>query len=596
MNRKFFWAYTVIYIAITYIFFFTNSLIDPASGTCFVLGMLTLLVIILEFKTDLSIMDKYRSWGKRITLGLLSIYSSFASFGYRFFLYGDKRPVFSWEGLIYCSLGAIWFYPLLHSALIILTKIAGKQKQGKERTAKEKWIAFSVIFTVLIICQSVILIAFWPGAFPPDCLDQIRQATRKNPLNDWHSVIHTLFFRIILSIYPNVGVITLAQMLLMILTYTMILMEGYRRGIGLLTLCIGGGLFILLPNQVFSSILTTADYLYTFTLVTGIWLLFRLSTKTEKSYFILYIVLTADLFLMCTIRHNGIIPYIFTCVACIIFAIHQRQIRFKLLLSVFFSAFLILLYKGPLFQIMKVIPNQQSPFTTMFCAVGSCINKELTLSPESYEIMGKIMPIEDWGKYYGRFVGHDNYRWGGGQGMNFEDISIKEALYTYLSALYHHPDVIIKDRLDCTNILWDVTQPRDGFNIKAFDYVYGAYRMEDLIDYTNLSRYDKNYYNRSVISNFYRMTTNTGPNQISDIVLWRSGAYIIIFGVLLIYWHANKHDKLFFSSIPLLGNIAGLLLVLYLQNFRYIYAIQVQVIVLLFFTLIIKKGNHSILR
>ena len=61
---------------------------------------------------------------------------------------------------------------------------------------------------------------------------------------------------------------------------------------------------------------------------------------------------------------------------------------------------------------LNVAPVSLSPFTTLFCAVGSCVNKDLLLSEEADAILEKALPLEDWHDYYARYYGHDFYYWG----------------------------------------------------------------------------------------------------------------------------------------------------------------------------------------
>ncbi len=110
----------------------------------------------------------------------------------------------------------------------------------------------------------------------------------------------------------------------------------------------------------------------------------------------------------------------------------------------------------------------------MMCAAGSCINKELPLSEESEQIMER------------------RCRWRTGANITlalWDMIPITGAvrqaprrirslisppatpLRSIWRALRKYPDVVIKDRLDGTDILWDVVQPPDSFNARSFNFV-----------------------------------------------------------------------------------------------------------------------------
>ena len=51
--------------------------------------------------------------------------------------------------------------------------------------------------------------------------------------------------------------------------------------------------------------------------------------------------------------------------------------------------------------------------------------------------------------------------------------------------------------------------------------------------------------------------------------------------------------RLLWAAVPMLGNIAGSVLVLYHQSFRYVYFIQVMTLALLFVTLALKSGGKK---
>lgn len=71
-------------------------------------------------------------------------------------------------------------------------------------------------------------------------------------------------------------------------------------------------------------------------------------------------------------------------------------------------------------------------------------------------------------------------------------------------------------------------------------------------------------------------------------LLWRTGAYLIAFLALLLFWNKNRMGRLWWAAVPMLGNIAASALVLYHQSFRYVYFVQVSVLALLYITAAVK--------
>ena len=383
-------------------------------------------------------------------------------------------------------------------------------------------------------------------------------------------------------------------MLLFTWLLTAILMIGYDSGIPLRRLTFLGAVIELLPNQALSASNVLKDFPFTLALLWGLYLLALLAMKKPQSRkFGFYVRLTVDIFLICTLRHNGVVPGLAVAVLCIVLTLKNHDaLKWRPAVSALTAVVLLAVYKGPVFTALDVVPNGMSPYTTMMCAAGSCINKELPLSEESEQIMEKALPLEDWGEYYSRFVGHDPYYWGrpaGSEPYKISDITARDAFTVYLEALRKYPDVVIKDRLDGTDILWDVVQPPDSFNARSFSFVSPFPENALPLDTSRLDRLDDGSYIKTAVpAKAYYSAANTPINSAADMLLWRTGAYLIAFWVLLLFWSKNRMGRLWWAALPMLANAAGSMLVLYHQSFRYVYFVQVSVMALLFITVAVK--------
>ena len=176
----------------------------------------------------------------------------------------------------------------------------------------------------------------------------------------------------------------------------------------------------------------------------------------------------------------------------------------------------------------------------------------------------------------------DSYYWGrpaGSEPYKISDITARDAFTVYLEALRKYPDVVIKDRLDGTDILWDVVQPPDSFNAKSFNFVYTFSENTLPLDTSRLDRLDDSSYIKTAVpAKAYYSAANTPINSAADMLLWRTGAYLITFWVLLLFWSKNRMGRLWWAALPMLANAAGSMLVLYHQSFRYVYFVQVSVL------------------
>ena len=246
-------------------------------------------------------------------------------------------------------------------------------------------------------------------------------------------------------------------------------------------------------------------------------------------------------------------------------------------------------FKGPVYRLLKVEPNEASIYTTMFCGVAACLHQGKTLSNGAMEDLQRAMTLEEWRAYYSRFEGHDRYLYALPNGMNLTQFTAGEAFSIYLEALARYPDIVIKDRLDGMNLLWDVTQPDESYNT---DYSDHAFIESDIGLLVPGAEEGEAYRNPALIARAYRWAASfTFPGealtgQLHNMLLWRSGAWLILLCVLVLYWLRRHLASLWLCAAPLLGNLLAMVLVLYHQSFRYVYFVQPLTLCLLLLTVL----------
>ena len=188
------------------------------------------------------------------------------------------------------------------------------------------------------------------------------------------------------------------------------------------------------------------------------------------------------------------------------------------------------------------------------------------------------------------------YCWGRPEGSAPYDtsgITANDAFTVYLEALRKYPDVVIKDRLDGMDLLWDIAQPSDSFNTNSFNNVYLFTEDSIPVNTNGLKRNGEGpfvFVKITLPAKAYYATADIPINSAADMLLWRTGAYLIAFLALLLFWNKNRMGRLWWAAVPMLGNIAASALVLYHQSFRYVYFVQVSVLALLFITVAVKQN------
>lgn len=580
----------IVLAVVHYLLFYTFPKITPD-------GFTTVFLILLAAASCLSLfsprLEGYKTRSGAALVAAVALYASLASFGQRFFLDGNTRMHFSAEGAFCTLLGTVWFIPVVCMLLAALERLASVRRPAAVIEPARRQRAFGALLAIMCLCQAVILWSFWPGGFPADCLDLMNQAVGPGGINNWHPALNAICYRLILSVFPHAGALVAVQLFFFALLCTEYLMLGYDRGVPFQALAVLGAAACLMPNQVIFGISPLKDYPYTLALLWAAYLMVRLALDPagELSNWRFLAALPLSLFLVYGFRHNGVVP--FAALLLLFGWITLRrfpEVRYRLAGAGLAAVLLVAAYKGPVFDLLNIPKGVgMSPYTTMLCAAASCVNKDLPLSEKSTAIMESVLPLDQWADYYDRYSGHDPYYWGRGElGEAYpydpSHITAKEAFTVYLEALFKYPDVVIKDRLDGMDLMWDVRQPSDGFNAKGF---YGTVISSEDVRLTEYFGYEpmvpgEHYYNDSRLAMMYQDTVNTPANSVLDMLLWRSGAYLILLMALGLFWWKNRMRTLFWAAAPLLGQIAGLMLVLYHQSYRYVSAIQMLTVALVF--------------
>ena len=589
----------LLYLGLAAVLFFTNPLIQPQGFTLACLLPFMLLawkVLLLPGHPDY--LKKYRTRGRCIALGGISVYSSLAAFGHRLLAMEEARMHIEWDDALYLLLGALWFLPLLLLFLYGMEWLSHRPVRP-ELKPLARWKAWLITFAALMAVQGVLLYSFAPGGYGNDGVYEYMQAVGTIQLNDWHPIINALMERLLLSVFNSPVFITLVQMAVYAAIVTEFLLLARDCGLRTGGLILLGCLFLLVPSQAMNSISVTKDMPYLYALLGVTLLLLKLLRDPEYFRRVRFWVgMAACLFFMTAYRHNGIMPAAVIIIVCGVLFLKrwkkkQRQ-AWKLLLGPVIGVLLIGVWKGPVNKATEAVPNTSSTYVTMLCAAASCVNQDLPLSLEAHQIMEEVMPLSVWKQYYSRYEGHDQYMWVSEFGFDTSSITAVKAFRVYLEALARYPDVILKDRLDGMDILWDIRQPETSFNMRYFDYVDGSFEVETAMDLSDMELESGRYYSHRGLADLYRkISLYRGSNGIVDMVLWRSGIYVILLMVLLVFWQANGLNRLHLAAVPLWGNLACSLLAVYHQSFRYVYFIQVYAVALCLITVALMKKKSA---
>ena len=540
----------------------------------------------------------------RILLGLISLYASFACFGWFFFSLGETVPVLTWDRWGYWLLGAAWWYGAALALLCWVKALSTRRKEKPEvqRSRRSRILVWLVSFAVFACIQAFFALIFYPGGWYTDSCDVLLMATGDKAMTDWHPFMNALLVRLLLQFTDNLGVITLIQALGFAPLMASFVLECYDLGCRPVIPTVICALLLLLPNQVMESVCVQKDTPFTYALLGATLLFFRLVTRPEKAKKVTWILwMVLSLFAMCGLRHNGIAPALGFCIALAVMGIlHLKKKNRRLGISLITAAALPLvlfgIWKGPVMKALDVAPNEQSSYIFALNALGACANQGEELSEQTTAWMEEIQPLSDWAECYDRYTGHDAYVWSPTKkvlGFDTSSVTLSRALSMYLDALSQYPVTVITDRLGGSNIVWTATRPKES-SMKWHSYFVWEDVPEEMYAYpfkTSLPQYLMDHWKL-----FYQVEIMT-PTMASvpDMFLWRGGIWLILLYILLLHWRLEGMNLLLPAASGTLMHVLTSYVIIYYQDTRYIWAIQLLTVALIGLTIAYgrTRRNHE---
>ena len=512
----------------------------------------------------------------------ISVYSGFAFAGYNIFLSGDfvnSSPV---RIVDFICLSALMI-PLVLVAIQIFERIA--QKCVNRRQNEQSLLYFQIIS--FILTASILVVAclvFYPANFTPDNVDQWLQALGYYPINDAHPAIHTLIQRLCSKIYPSPVVFTILQALLFSYVCTKITSVLYRKGCNKRVLLCVLTVIAILPSTIALITCTTKNVLFAILLL---WLIYLFIETFEgpESFFrrpglVAQFIIVFPM--LCIIRHNDFVVVPIVIAYFIVLTVkYFRQIKWKAVLCLALS---LVVYKGitgPLYQHFHVIQDvslNQSVSDALVMPFIPALKEGIALPDDTMVYLKKILPVEEYVKRYQPYNG-DVFAWSSPT-PNVSKVTLREMLTQYLKLLRYRPDIVIKSRLDGTNLIWDVyshpnvSHARYAMGIcgsNSPDYLH--YYEEDPRTFIPERKVKDGVYGvgngpAHFLSAYVGILNNT---VVLDSVVWRNGIYVILMLLILVMALQHKTKRIYVLLLLPFSILFTLILVIAWQIYQYVW-------------------------
>ncbi len=541
--------------------------------------LIILIIFISMYLPELILNNSLKKYytSKNTTLfTLINIYGTFALVGQHLFLDGE-RMIFSIMNLCKYFIFLIVVFSVNYLILFLLEKaylyFGSKFKNKTEKKGGIKTYCF--YFLLFFIPWIIALVSFFPANMTPDSIDQWKQAQGLVEISNHHPAFHTLMIRWISQLYPSPFVVGLFQVIFCALVLSDIWVYFASKKYNKYILIVLALVMAISPGNIMLVTTLWKDIPYTFSLL---WLGGLLLRAFEDSFLFfkkpfLILSLIISLVFVYEFRHNGVIPFILAMTSLIILAISKITkdifLTSKIIVCGVLSVLCVILINGPVFNHYNVntVGVGGTKFTPMLTALGSIVHNNLPIEEEAVLLMeSTTVTLDEYKEYYSRFNG-DAYIYGiPNKSWNRSNLNMSEVLKVYL-------DVIIKDRLDGTEILWNITQAQGSFNYK---YDIGVWSTDGtMVSNSNMVVKILRYYGAA----FEKVL-------LLNVLFWRSGIYIVFLMILLLFCYIKKIYKSMVFLIPCLGNLISLLLSLYHQSYRYIYFMPISVIIYVLIVLV----------
>jgi len=522
-------------------------------------------------------MRKYYRVIPCLFLIIISVCLSFCLFGYRLFLYHDLVEANFRTIVMFCIL-TVAMIPIVFMIIYCLEVRNFRPIvtiENTETNTLKIWILSAGIQALLLV---IIASAFYPGNMTGDSTYQWSVAIGTNELYNYHSPLALIIMRLCYMIWPNLFSVIIFQILWFVTIVSSILCFFYKKGMSKKMLIFISFLIPFIPTNYMMLTLVTKNTFFSISVLWATYTIIRLIDNTTlffRNHF-LKLQFLISWSIVCLIRPNALICILpISILLILIFAKYYKQLRIYPLVILCSLLLIIGVTNGPIYNLLGVKRAEASfaHYGPIISPLGAAYKYGATLPKDTLDDMEKILPLTEW---YSRYNPYDRDRFGWEVPRpDYSQVQFKTLFKYYFDLLLARPDIVIKDRLDATNIIWNVfDDPKLGTHRGMVGRNDGSNNISDMPELfleedlqTNGLYLTDNVLQKPVLS-FYIATSKL---PLFDALLWRNGLYVIVLLCMILYAVSNKYYKLLLSYLSILCILLTYILTLSWQLYQYIW-------------------------
>jgi hypothetical protein len=363
-------------------------------------------------------------------------------------------------------------------------------------------LTFIFIFPFLVFSYSSWLLAFYPGSFSPDSLDQWRQAVT-GFYNNWHPYLYTYLIHLFSLIHKSPSTMLVFQIVLFSFVVSLFLNYLSKKGTNMGLIAFIAILLAVNPLIGYYNITLWKDVLYSI-LIIILGLMIYLYIREDKFRNPLWLIIisfvsVASMF----IRHNGIINLILPGVMLLIFVLrdYKKILLFYLPSIVIFYLF----FSSVLFNQLKVVPQIFGIDQPKIKIIGAIFKNNGKLTEEERNFFLQLMPEEEWKAKYScdnsndlfftPFLKNKEVLKIDAFNIGNSDFYKKWKKYT-MSAILANPVIAINDKICQTKFLTGFPTDRPPsnplwYNNPIYEYKYSTLVGKNYVDPASMATNSK---------------------------------------------------------------------------------------------------------
>lgn len=470
----------------------------------------------------------------------------------------------------------------IHIAGRAFLRFAPNDPERDARQALPKYPSLSVLqyaapaLAVFIFLHAVV----WPGQLSPDSIDMFEQVTRGGAVSDAHSAVLIYFLKGIYSIFPHVAALIFAQYALFALALGGVLYEMRMRLIRQSLLLFLSFVVALYPGVFLIATTLWKDVPYTALLLGLAWWGLSAVRHEWKLSTARWCLLTILFVLIATVRHNGISVVVFFGFMAIIYL---RRISIRTGLGILGISLLTLAalfsIKPLIMERIGVVPIGKHYKTMHAVHFAGAVIANGAAEKDLVRPFLDIMAEREW---------TENYKCSTVVPLFWHPKLLSYPLGERVDELnraavrlaMQSPNILIAHQLCVTSLLWRITPRTD-------DYV--AISPMGITSLPQTAHLGLNQ--ESLLPELNKRLGTLTERHVTNSVFLGRPAFLIFVSLLLCVFHWIKYRDTSSSILAtvVLGNMAGLALLMSAQDYRYQFPAVVIAILLCFWCLFIGK-------